>query len=88
LSPQGPDSGDEKRRLWQLAGLGMEFAGGAIGMGAIGYAIDWKFGTQPWGVALGTLAGVSGGMYLLIRNALQAQKDAIRRQRNERKDHQ
>jgi len=77
LSPRSPDPGDEKRRLWQLTGMGMEFAGGALGMGAIGWLVDRQFQTQPWGIALGTMLGVTGAMYLLIRSALKAQKQAL-----------
>ncbi len=69
----------ERRRLWKLAGMGLEFAGAAIGLGALGWWIDGKLGSEPWGMLIGGCLGVTGGMYLLIKEALQAQKESIRR---------
>jgi len=82
MSPSDdPDGADERRRLLQLTGMGLEFAGATIGLGAAGWGIDAWLGTEPWGMLIGGLLGVTGGMYLLIRNALAAQKDALERQR-------
>jgi len=81
MSPNSPYGVDERRRLLQMTGMGLEFAGAAIGFGAIGWGIDAWLGTEPWGMLIGGLLGVTGGMYLLIRNALAAQKDAIERQK-------
>jgi F0F1-type ATP synthase assembly protein I len=55
--------------------LGTEIAVGA-GLGAlIGTWIDRKFHCDPWGVVIGTLLGISAGMYLLIKEAINANKN-------------
>ncbi len=63
----------------RLAGMGLQFAGGAIGFGALGWWIDTMLGSEPWGMLIGGSLGLIGGMYLLIKDALAAQKDAINR---------
>ena len=56
-------------------GLGMEMA---IGV-ALGYVAGWwldeRYGWAPWGVMVGSLLGVAGGLYLLIKEALRINKD-------------
>ena len=87
MSPSDPErEANERRRLWQMTGMGMEFAGAAIGMGALGWWIDREIGTEPWAMAIGGLLGVSGGMYLLIRSALQAQNEALRQQKRDQRN--
>ncbi|MGD0389059.1 MAG: AtpZ/AtpI family protein [Tepidisphaeraceae bacterium] len=59
----------------RLAGLGTEIAVGA-GLGAlVGTWIDRKLHCDPWGVLIGTLLGISAGMYLLIKEAINANKN-------------
>jgi F0F1-type ATP synthase assembly protein I len=56
-------------------GLGLETAVG-VGLGyLVGYWLDRKFGWAPWGVLVGTMAGVAGGMYLLIKEAIRMNRD-------------
>ena len=56
-------------------GIGLETAVG-VGLGyAIGLWLDKKFGWSPWGIVVGTLAGVAGGMYLLIKEAIRMNRD-------------
>ena len=55
--------------------LGFEMAG-AIGLCAfLGWAADRHFHWTPWGVTVGSLVGVAAGMYVLLRQALQMNKD-------------
>ena len=63
---------------WKLAHMGMELAGAAFVMALLGWLFDSKFGTKPWGVLVGTLIGVTGGMYLFIKEALLANKYSVR----------
>jgi F0F1-type ATP synthase assembly protein I len=50
----------------------------AIGVG-LGYLVgnwcDKKFGSKPWGLLIGVLLGCAAGMYLLIKEATQSNKD-------------
>jgi len=56
-------------------GLGMEMAVG-VGLGYfVGRWLDKRYGWSPWGVTVGSLLGVAGGMYLLIKEALKMNKD-------------
>lgn len=61
--------------LGKYLGLGLNIA---IGVG-IGYFVgDWldrKYGWSPWGMLVSVLLGMSGGMYLLIKEGIAANKD-------------
>ena len=63
---------------FRLAGMGLELAGAVIGGCAIGWYIDWKFGTR-YGLMTGALIGIVGGMYNLIKHALKTIKDEQKR---------
>ena len=68
--PQNQESGWGK-----YAGMGLEMAV-AVGLGYIvGHWLDKRYGWTPWGVLVGTLAGVAAGMYLLIKEALRMNRD-------------
>ena len=41
---------------------------------AIGF--DRKFGTEPWGILGGVVIGLVGGLYNLVRESLQAAREA------------
>jgi F0F1-type ATP synthase assembly protein I len=59
----------------RFLGLGLQVAVGA-GLGLwIGTWLDRKFGWSPRGALIGALIGIAGGMYLLIKEALKANKD-------------
>jgi F0F1-type ATP synthase assembly protein I len=54
----------------QLAGLGVELAGAVGGGCLLGYWVDCRFGTQPWGLVIGASVGIVGGLYNLVRKAV------------------
>jgi ATP synthase protein I len=61
----------EVKKLWRLAGstgaVGIEIAA-AIAIGYFGgNYLDHKFGTQPWLMYLGLLAGVGAAIKALVR---------------------
>ena len=59
----------------KIAGVGFEIAVG-VGIGAlVGTFVDRRAHTAPWGVLIGVLLGCAAGMYLLIKEALKANKD-------------
>jgi F0F1-type ATP synthase assembly protein I len=56
-------------------GLGLETAVGVSLGYLIGHWLDGKFGWTPWGVLVGTMAGVAGGMYLLIKEGIRMNRE-------------
>ena len=56
----------------RYAGLGLELAGAVAILTLLGWWIDGRFGTAPWGVLLGALLGMTGGMVNLVREAMSA----------------
>ena len=65
-----PKPGQPPPSPWRLAGLGMELAGGLIVFVLVGYWVDVKYGTDPWGVLIGASLGIIGGLYNMIRQAV------------------
>jgi F0F1-type ATP synthase assembly protein I len=55
-----------------LAGLGMELAAAVVGATLLGYWIDGRLESEPWGVVIGALVGIVGGLYNFIRQAARA----------------
>jgi F0F1-type ATP synthase assembly protein I len=69
------DSSRDDSNLGKLATLGLEIGAGA-GLGALlGIWIDRKLNSAPWGVLIGTCLGIASGMYLLIKEAIKANKN-------------
>jgi F0F1-type ATP synthase assembly protein I len=62
---------------WRLAHMGLECAGAAVVMGLAGWWIDSKLGSAPIGVITGGLLGFAGGMYLLIKEGMEANRRAV-----------
>ncbi|MGA2582693.1 MAG: AtpZ/AtpI family protein [Tepidisphaeraceae bacterium] len=59
----------------KFASIGLEVAVG-VGLGlAVGYWIDKRFKTDPWGTLIGAALGFAAGMYLLFKDAMRANKD-------------
>jgi F0F1-type ATP synthase assembly protein I len=59
-----PDPG-EIRRLFALALVGVEMVAPIL----VGLYLDRTFGWAPWGVAVGAVLGLVGGIYHLIVQA-------------------
>ena len=60
----------------RYSGIGLELAGATAGLALVGYWVDGKFGTTPWGTLIGVVIGIVGGLYNLVRESLQAVRDA------------
>ena len=58
------------------SGVGLELAGATAGLALIGYWVDGKFGTSPWGILIGVAIGIVGGLYNLVRESLAAVREA------------
>ncbi len=60
----------------RLSGVGLELAGAVAGFTLIGYWIDSRYATGPWGVVIGVTLGLVGGLYNLVKQSLVAQREA------------
>jgi len=58
------------------SGVGLELAGATAGLALIGYWVDGRFGTRPWGTVIGVVVGLVGGLYNLVRESLAAIREA------------
>ena len=58
----------------KFASVGLEVAAG-VGLGvAVGYWIDGRFHTSPWGILIGAAIGFAAGMYMLFKEAGKANR--------------
>ncbi len=64
--------GDSRPPWLRYSGLGLELAGAVALCTLLGWWIDGRFGTAPWGVLIGALFGMAGGMFNLVRVAMSA----------------
>ena len=70
-------SADRRFPGWvRYSGVGLELAGAIAGLAFLGYWIDRRFGTQPWGILGGVVLGMVGGLYNLVRESLAAAREA------------
>jgi F0F1-type ATP synthase assembly protein I len=70
-------SADRRFPGWvRYSSVGLELAGAIGGLALVGYWIDHRFGTQPWGILGGVVIGMVGGLYNLVRESLAAVQEA------------
>ncbi len=68
---------DDRHSGWiRYSGIGLELAGATAGMTLVGYWIDRRFGTGPWGMIGGVIIGIVGGLYNLVKESLAAIREA------------
>jgi F0F1-type ATP synthase assembly protein I len=60
----------------RYSGVGLELAGATAGLALVGYWIDGRFGTLPWGTVIGVVIGLVGGLYNLVRESFAAVQEA------------
>jgi ATP synthase protein I len=60
----------------RYSGVGLELAGATAGLALVGYWVDGRFGTRPWGTVIGVVIGLVGGLYNLVRESLAAVRQA------------
>jgi hypothetical protein len=61
----GPDNRKDLARMLAFAQVGFEIAGPI----ALGAALDlyWQVTPKPWGVVVGAVLGLAGGLYHLVQ---------------------
>jgi F0F1-type ATP synthase assembly protein I len=74
--PEEPSQGSQPDKSWvRLSSIGFELAAAVAGFTLGGYWWDRYFGTSPWGLLIGVVLGLVGGMYNLIRQSLLASRN-------------
>jgi len=71
-----PEPGTGRFGGGALWGMGFELVAAVAGFTLVGYWFDHHYRTYPWGVLVGLVLGLVGGMYNLIRESLAASKEA------------
>ena len=79
-------AGDRFPGWVRYSGVGLELAGATAGLALIGYWIDSRYATGPWGLLAGVVIGLVGGLYNLVRESLAAQRDAKAEDQEARED--
>jgi len=54
--------------------VGFEYVAAVAGFGLLGWWIDSRWGTKPWGVLIGAALGLTGATYNLVRQGMAAMK--------------
>lgn len=66
--PVGPDPKREPPSPYAFAlGIGAELVGAALGGFGLGWALDRWLKTYPWCMLVGSMFGITVGLYQLIR---------------------
>jgi ATP synthase protein I len=70
-------SADSRVPGWiRHSGVGLEMAGAIAAFALVGYWIDRWYGTDPWALVVGVILGLVGGLYNLVKQSLQAVREA------------
>jgi ATP synthase protein I len=70
-------SADSRFPGWiRHSGVGLEMAGAIAAFALVGYWIDRWYGTDPWALVVGVILGLVGGLYNLVKQSLQAVREA------------
>jgi F0F1-type ATP synthase assembly protein I len=52
---------------FKYAGVGIQFAASFLVLGAVGWWLDGKLGTEPWLLLVGIFLGATGGFISLVK---------------------
>ena len=70
-----PQTDPNEQNWGKYLGIGLEIAVGVALGYVIGAWIDRRWNSSPWGVLAGTMIGLAGGLYLLIKDAIRMNRD-------------
>lgn len=59
---------------WKFAGVGIELVGVVGVMMFAGWSFDQWRGTTPWGMVVGAVVGIVGGLYNLVKDAMKSNR--------------
>jgi F0F1-type ATP synthase assembly protein I len=77
--PPSPPPPRPERAAWaKWTAAGFEFGASVLLFFLLGQWLDARWGTPPWLTLLGTFTGVAAGTYLLVRQALRAERAEAR----------
>jgi hypothetical protein len=76
-SRRGPSEG-EIRIGWRMGGLGMQVASEAGAGALLGWLFDAWRGTEPTGLLIGALVGITVALWSLIKGGLKLNRDLDR----------
>ena len=68
----------------RLAGAGVELAATLTGACLLGYWIDRRFDSSPWGLLICAAIGIVGGLYNMIRRSVKEMAAQTGRQKDKR----
>ena len=57
------------KNLLQAASMGLEIVVSVFLCAGLGYLIDVRFSTKPWGLAAGVLIGAAAGFWTVYKNS-------------------
>ena len=66
---------DDDVNWGKMAGIGLQVAVGVTIGYFVGRWLDRRYGWTPRGMMTGSMIGLAGGMYLLIKDAIRINKD-------------
>ena len=66
-APQGRRGPRQNADYVRFAGAGLQFALTFLALGALGWWLDGRLGTEPWLMILGILLGAAGAFYSLVK---------------------
>ena len=66
--PSG-NGGGNFASYYQIAGIGFEFIAAVLIVGGIGWFVDSRAGTGPWGLIAGIGAGFALGLWMMVKAA-------------------
>ena len=64
---------------WRFAGVGLELAGVVAVLALIGHGLDRWWGSHPWGVLGGSMLGIVGGLYNLVKQVIREGDDGSKK---------
>ncbi|MBI4534767.1 MAG: AtpZ/AtpI family protein [Ignavibacteriae bacterium] len=75
-APGKKPAGVIQRQVGSFLTLGLQLALSVVFFFFVGYWLDGKLGTSPWGSIIGAVVGVTGGLIKFLKDAVALGKKA------------